>query len=82
MNNKPLIVISAERFFQGGSVVIVNECLKFLAQNLSKSYRIKALVFQKKLYDALPEIEFVEFPKARKTILLWMEIIARCFFAR
>ncbi|MDE1192717.1 MAG: glycosyltransferase [Arachidicoccus sp.] len=68
MNQKPLIIISAVRFFQGGSIVIVNDCLTFLSENLSDKYRIIALVYKKDLYSALANIEFIEFPKARKNI--------------
>ncbi|HEY0298831.1 MAG TPA: glycosyltransferase [Arachidicoccus sp.] len=70
MNNKPLIVVSAIRFFQGGSVVIVNDCLAFLSKEFAAHYQIKALVFQKDLYGNFPNIDFIEFPNARKNIFL------------
>ena len=68
MNKKPVIVVSATRFFQGGTLVIVNECLKFLSEYYSKTFIIKALVSDPALYDPNPAIEWVSFPKSRKSI--------------
>ena len=67
-NNKPVIVISATRFFQGGTLVIVNECLKFLSRTYQGIYHIKALVHDKTLFDPIEGIEWVEFPKSRKSV--------------
>lgn len=68
MKPRPVIVVSATRFFQGGTLVIVNECLKFLSVHYSSSFTIKALVFKKDLYDQIPDIEWVEFPKSRASV--------------
>jgi len=70
MDEKPLIVVSAVRFFQGGSIVIVNESLCALSKDFATDYQIKALVYKKNLYNTFPNIEFIEFPKARKSIWL------------
>ena len=71
MSKRPVIVISATRFFQGGTLVIVEECLKFLSAHYSKTHTIKALVYKKTLYDtkSMEGIEWVEFPKSRKSII-------------
>ena len=68
MENKPLIVISAIRYFQGGTIVIVDECLEYLSKNLSGTYRIKALVYKKDKYIQWEGIEYIEFPKARHSL--------------
>ena len=68
MSRKPVIVISATRFFQGGTLVIVNECLAFLSRQYSRAYTIKALVFKKELYSPVPGIDWIEFPDSRKSI--------------
>lgn len=68
MAEKPIIVISATRFFQGGTIVIVNDCLRFLSAHLANNYRIKALVYKKELYEDLPGIEWETFPKSRNSI--------------
>lgn len=69
MSPKPIIVISATRFFQGGTLVVVNECLKYLSAHYSKDYTIKALVFKQELYEEIPGIDWVQFPRARKSII-------------
>lgn len=68
MKDKPVIVISATRFFQGGTIVIVNDCLRFLSEHYADNYRIKALVYKKELYQELPGIEWETFPKSRESI--------------
>ena len=68
MKEKPIIVVSATRFFQGGTIVIVNECLKFLSKNYRDNYTIKALVYDKSLYESIEAVEWVNFPNSRKTI--------------
>lgn len=67
MNPRPVIVISATRFFQGGTLVIVNECLKFLSTQYCSTHHIKALVYKKGLYDDIPGVDWVEFPNSRKS---------------
>lgn len=69
MNKRPVIVISATRFFQGGTLVIVKECLKFLSEYYSATHTIKALVYKKALYedDDVQGVEWVEFPKSRNS---------------
>ncbi|ANI89827.1 hypothetical protein A9P82_11315 [Arachidicoccus ginsenosidimutans] len=68
MNEKPLIVISAVRYFRGGTIVIVDDCLEYVSKHLSQIYRIKVLVYQKEKFIHHDEIEFVEFPKARHSL--------------
>lgn len=75
MNCRPVIVVSATRFFQGGTLVVVAECLKFLSARYGHSHAIKALVYKKSLYaemdeqlKTLPFIEWIEFPDARTSV--------------
>ena len=85
MSAKPVIVVSATRFFQGGTLVIVAECLKFLSEHYSTTHTIKALVYKKALYEQmdprlhlLEGVEWIEYPKARKSALhrLYQEYIS------
>lgn len=69
MSPKPVIVISATRFFQGGTLVIVGECLKFLSAQYSATHTIKALVHKKHLYEPISNIEWIEFPDSRKSVV-------------
>jgi glycosyltransferase involved in cell wall biosynthesis len=66
---KPVIVVSAQRFFRGGTIVIVTDCLEYLSSHYADQYVIKALVFKKTLYPSLPGIEYIEFPKSRNSFL-------------
>ncbi|MDR0792996.1 MAG: glycosyltransferase [Chitinophagaceae bacterium] len=66
---KPIIVVSAHRcFLPYGVAAIIKECLLSLAQNYADKYQIKALVYKKELYPPLPQIEYIEFPLARKNV--------------
>ncbi|MCH5600622.1 glycosyltransferase [Niabella ginsengisoli] len=68
---KPVIVISAERLFmKSGALILVNDCLKFLSENLSQQFEIKALVFKKELYPDIKNVTFIEYPNARRHFLL------------
>jgi len=76
MSHQPVIVVSATRFFQGGTLVIVGQCLKFLSKHYSPTHQVKVLVFKKELYEQmdpglkdLKGIEWLEFPKARKSVI-------------
>lgn len=63
---EPLIVVSAERFFRGGTVKMVGLCLQELSAAVEGQCRIRALVYQAQDYPSLPNVEYVPFPKARK----------------
>jgi len=62
---QPLIVVSAERFFRGGTVKAVRLCLQELAVAAAGSCRIRALVYRQDDYPALPGVEYLSFPRAR-----------------
>lgn len=79
MDDKPLIVISAIRYFQGGTVVIVDDCLEYVSRNLSQQYRIKALVYKKEIYTPREGIEFISFPKARRSAAFRLYYEYVCF---
>lgn len=58
---KPIIIISAINLRSGGPLTILQDCLKFLSEsNLSKEYRIIALVHKKEL-AFFQNIEYIEF---------------------
>ncbi len=67
--SKPVIVVSASRFFQGGTVAITGECLKVLDQYASDKYAIKAIVFKKNIYPELKNVEYIEIPDMSKFFL-------------
>lgn len=62
---QPLIVVSAERFFRGGTIKVVGLCLEELAAAAAGRCRIRALVYRKEDYPVLPGVEYMDFPKAR-----------------
>lgn len=63
---KPVIVVSAINFFEGGPLTILKECLEYLSENLSGQYKIIALVHDTKLLK-IKNIEYVEYTKSRKS---------------
>ncbi|MCL6524639.1 MAG: glycosyltransferase [Thermoflavifilum sp.] len=63
---KPLIVISAQRFFRGGTVEAVRLCLQALSAAVGEKYFIRALVYRPEDYPILPQVEYVAFPQSRK----------------
>lgn len=61
---KKTIVISAINLRSGGPLTILRDCLSELSRSeLSKRYRIVALVHKRELAD-YPDIEYLEFPKS------------------
>ncbi len=73
---KPVIVISAINFSEGGPLSVLNDCLAYAASYLTDSYKIVALVHSRMLFD-IPSICFIEFPKAKHSWLnrLYFEFI-------
>ncbi len=63
---KPVIVVSAINFFEGGPLTILKECLEYLSEHLSDKYKIIALVHDTKLLD-VKNIEFIAYTKSRKS---------------
>jgi hypothetical protein len=61
---KPIIVISAINFKNGGPLSILQDCLGFLQENKLHEYHVIALVHDKSLLNNVEGIEFIEFPKA------------------
>ncbi len=65
---KPIIVISAINFNEGGPLSVLKDCLAYAAAHLIDRYKIIALVHNKALFD-LSGICFMEFPKAKRSWL-------------
>lgn len=63
---KELIVVSGINLFEGGPLTIMQEVLLNLSKHFSRRFRIIALVHSKDLYN-IRNIEFIEFPKSRKS---------------
>lgn len=78
-NKKKTIIISGVNLFEGGTLTIIKDNLKFANDFLSDKYRIIALVFKKDLFrdQNLSNIIFLEFPKSRKSyfIRLYLEYV-------
>lgn len=65
--SKETIVISGINLRSGGPLTIIRDCLEFLSQSdISKDYRIIALVHRKSLFN-FPNIKYVEFPDSVKS---------------
>jgi len=64
---KRIIVISAINLRSGGTFSILQDCLAFLKKSHATEYRIIALVHDKKIFESLRDIEFIEFPKSVKS---------------
>ncbi|MCT7487106.1 glycosyltransferase [Aliarcobacter cryaerophilus] len=69
INNKKIIIISAINLRSGGTLSILNDCLKFADQNLFDNYRIIALVHKIDVVINTSNIEFLEFPKSISSYL-------------
>lgn len=64
------VVISAINFFEGGPLSVFKDCLNFANNSIYQSeYKFIALVHKKELFDSnfYSNIDFVEFPKSRKS---------------
>jgi glycosyltransferase involved in cell wall biosynthesis len=70
--NKKTIVISAVNIFEGGTLTIVRDNLIFANDFLADKFKIVAIVHDKNLLplDSLKKIDFIEFPKSRKSYLI------------
>lgn len=70
--NRKTIVISAVNIFEGGTLTIVRDNLTFANDFLADKFKIIAIVHNKNLLplDSLKKINFIEFPKSRKSYLI------------
>lgn len=66
---KKIIVISAINLRSGGTLSVLNDCLKYLTQNKAENYNIVALVHKKKVIEPIENIEFLEFPNSAASYL-------------
>ena len=61
------IVISAVNIVNGGAMTVLQDCLsKLSASEMVHKYHVVALVHSKKLFPQFDNIEYIEFPKAKK----------------
>lgn len=61
---KKVIIISAINLRSGGTLSILNDCLKYLDNSLSQEYKIIALVHKKSIIIETKNIEYLEFSKS------------------
>jgi glycosyltransferase involved in cell wall biosynthesis len=66
---KKTIAISAINFYEGGPLSILTDCLSYLNSHEGENYIILALIHKREIldYSNYPNIEFIEFPKSRKS---------------
>ena len=58
-----VIVVSGINIRSGGTLSIMQECLKYLSHNLSSDYKIVAIVHSRQLFN-IKAIEYIEFPNS------------------
>lgn len=63
---KRIIVVSAINLVEAGPLTILQECLRYLSENLSDRYEIMALVNKRELFP-FANIKYLEFPRAKKS---------------
>lgn len=66
-HQRPLIVISATNLVEAGPLSVLKDCLAYASSGLSGRFRIIALVHNRELFGELPNIEFMEFPLAKRS---------------
>lgn len=66
---KKIIIISGVNLFQGGTLIILKDNLKYLNDYLANEFEIVALVHKKELFcpNEFNKINFIEFPKSRNS---------------
>lgn len=67
---KGCIVVSGINLFEGGTLTIIRECVKYLDESKElEGYKILALISRREYYQdlALRRVTLIEFPKARKS---------------
>lgn len=63
------IVVSGINLFTGGTLKVMQDCIASLSAYAGREYRIVALVHREDLYPAYPNVEYISFPKSRKSWL-------------
>jgi glycosyltransferase involved in cell wall biosynthesis len=64
---KEIIVISGANLFSGGTLSILNDCLKYADEKLSEKYEVVALVYNLEDFSGFGKIKILEFPEIRKS---------------
>jgi glycosyltransferase involved in cell wall biosynthesis len=67
MQDKKLIVVSGINLYTGGTLKIMQDCLAALSAFVADKYRIIALVYNENLYPEYANIQYISFPKSRKS---------------
>lgn len=63
------IVLSGINLYTGGTLKIMQDCIASLSAYVGKEYKILALVHNEKQYPAYSNVEYLSFPKSRKSWL-------------
>lgn len=63
---KKVIIVSGANLFSGGTLSIIQDCLKYADEELCEKFKVVALVYNKLDYKDCKKIEFLEFPNVRK----------------
>ena len=69
--NKKCVVVSAINFSEGGPLTVFRDCLSAAVALLPQDWNVIALVHNKKSFNQT-RVQFIEFPKAKRSWLLRM----------
>jgi len=61
------VVVSGINLFRGGTLKIIQDCIAALSAFAGRNYRIIALVHDEKLFPEYENVEYMAFPKSRKS---------------
>ncbi len=78
------IVVSGINLYTGGTLKVMQDCLESLSSYASDHYRIIALVHKTNLYPQYKNVEYIDFPRSRKSWFykLYYEYIGFYLFSR
>ncbi|GHU71076.1 hypothetical protein FACS189413_12330 [Bacteroidia bacterium] len=62
-----IIVVSGVNLFRGGTLKIMQDCIAALSAFAGNNYRIIALVHNEKQYPEYENVEYIAYPKSRKS---------------
>jgi glycosyltransferase involved in cell wall biosynthesis len=64
---KKVIIISGANLFSGGTLAIMQRCLKYVDKELAKDFKVIALINNISNFEGIENIELLEIPKMRKS---------------
>lgn len=67
--DKKTVVISAVNLYLGGTLRIMQDCLAHLNTYNNGRFRVIAIVHDENLYKKYPDVEYISYPKSRKSWL-------------